>query len=155
MKKVSLLFILILMTNMLFADPFGLKMGMTLQEIKEKCGGKEPEYGGLGVCYKIEPIKKDKVFVGYTAYVNDNIGLYGLWACTETEVGKDSEPVFNYICSALKSYYGKPSEVGEFSCIWDVGECEGLKKENLARIALRLEPVQLLGYSGYSQVSLL
>ena len=38
MKKFVLLVVAFLMANALFVDPFGLKMGMTLEEIKEKCG---------------------------------------------------------------------------------------------------------------------
>ena len=47
MKKTILLVLLTFLGSILFADPFGLKMGMTLAEIAEKCsGGKEPEYVG-------------------------------------------------------------------------------------------------------------
>ena len=49
MKKTILLVLLAFLGSILFADPFGLKMGMTLAEIAEKCsGGKEPEYVGGG-----------------------------------------------------------------------------------------------------------
>ena len=37
MKKIMLVFLVFVLVNSLFADPFGLKMGMTLDEISEKC----------------------------------------------------------------------------------------------------------------------
>jgi len=37
-KKVIFLIVFALIMSVGFADPFGLKMGMTLEEIKEKCG---------------------------------------------------------------------------------------------------------------------
>ena len=75
MKRFVLLAVSFLMATVLFAGPFGLEMGMTLEEIKAKCGGKEPEYKGRGYVYKIEPIKKDGTFTDYSACVHDSLGL--------------------------------------------------------------------------------
>ena len=72
MKKAILLVLLAFLGSILFADPFGLKMGMTLEEIAEKCGGKEPIYTGFGTNYKIDPIKKNDAFAEYDVSVHDD-----------------------------------------------------------------------------------
>jgi len=136
MKKVSLLFILILMTNMLFADPFGLKMGMTLEEIKVKCGGKEPKYIGLGCFYGIEPMKKDDTFSTYEVGVDGNMGLFYILASTDVETKVKFEDKFHFIARALKGYYGNPSKIEENSYKWHASKCEKLKKERLNVISL-------------------
>lgn len=138
MKKVSLLFILILMTNMLFADPFGLKMGMTLEEIKAKCSGKEPEYSGLGFFYVIEPMKKDDIFSRCEVGVHSNLGLFVITARTDAKVKEDFESAIYFIASALKAYYGDSSETEANSLKWHASKCERLKKERLNEIFLEI-----------------
>lgn len=54
MKKIVLFAIAFLMVNVLFAGPFGLEMGMTLEEIKEKCGWNNVEHIEKDM-YKIKP----------------------------------------------------------------------------------------------------
>ena len=140
MKKNVLFAIAFLMVNVLFADPFGLKMGMTLAEIKEKCGGKEPVYRSMGYLYNIEPIKKDKFFIEYTACFNDNVGLFGVDAMTDVMSTEMCEEVFNNVLSILKGYYGEPSEVeGSNYVWWFANKCEKLKKERLDSICLTVK----------------
>ena len=145
MKKLVLLVVSFLMANILFADPFGLKMGMTLDEIKAKCGGKEAEYECSGFVYKINPIKKDGTFTDYSAYVDDNFGLFGVSAVTELVSTERRKKVFNEVLSKLKYYYGEPSVVDELTCCWYADKCENLKKENLYVISLRIFEVTELG----------
>jgi len=145
MKRFVLLVVSFLMATMLFADPFGLKMGMTLEEIKAKCGGKEPEYECHGIMYKIEPIKKDGTFIKYSAFVNENLGLFGVTAGTELVSTERRKKSFNAVLSKLKDYYGEPSEVDELTCRWYADKCEKLKKEKLNGIFLRIFEVTELG----------
>ena len=152
MKKIILLPIAFLMTNILFADPFGLKMGMILEEIKGKCDGKEPEYRGRGYLYNIEPIKKDKFFREYTACFNDNLGLFGVDAMTDVMSKGKCEEVFNLVLPILEDYYGEPSEVEvPFKVWWFANKCEKLKKEKLVSIFLTVKSgsgrgMMFLGY---------
>ena len=138
MKKVSLLFILILMTNMLFADPFGLKMGMTLEEIKAKCSGKEPKYSGLGHFYVIEPMKKDDIFSRCEVGVHSTLGLFVITARTDAKTQEDFESAVSFIALALKAYYGDWSETEANSLKWYASKCERLKKERLNEIFLEI-----------------
>ena len=150
MKKLVLLVVSFLMANILFADPFGLKMGMTLDEIKAKCGGKEAEYECNGFVYKIEPIKKDGTFIKYSAFVNENLGLFGVSVATELVSTERCEKVLNNVLSALKDYYGEPSESKKLSCEWLVSECETLKKEKLSEISVVVQ----YGDHGYGMLAL-
>lgn len=150
MKKVIFLIVFALIMSVGFADPFGLKMGMTLEEIKAKCGREEPVYEGRGYMYTINPIKKDGTFTDYTACVHDNLGLFAVAAFTDFMSNERCEEVFNNVLSALKRYYGEPSESKKLSCEWDVDECEKLKKEKLKTISLTVE----YGDHGYGMVGL-
>ena len=136
MKRFVLLVVSFLMATMLFADPFGLKMGMTLNEIKAKCGGKEPEYEGHGISYKIEPIKKDKTFVKHSVGVSNNLGLFLIAVMTDIKSKEKCEFDFNSVFLLLKSYYGEPSKVEGLSCEWHADKCEKLKKEKLSEISI-------------------
>lgn len=62
------------MPTAIFASPFGLEMGMTLEEIAEQCEN-EPEFLENDV-YLIKPKKTHPVFTVYGVYVNQNVGLY-------------------------------------------------------------------------------
>jgi len=139
MKKVILLIMFALVMSVGFTAPFGLEMGMTLNEIKAKCGGEEPVYEGIGFIYKINPIKKDGIFTDYSACVHDNLGLFAVFAFTDFMSRERCEVVLNHVLSALKGYYGEPSESSEFFYDWDVDECEKLKKEKLKTISLRFK----------------
>ena len=60
MKKIFLILIFGIISSFLYAAPFGLKMGMTLDEIAEQCE-EEPEYVKDDI-YMILPIKKHHGF---------------------------------------------------------------------------------------------
>ena len=139
MKKVIFLIVFALIMSVGFAGPFGLEMGMTLEEIKAKCGGKEPEYEGGGYVYKIEPIKKDGTFTDYSACVHDSLGLFSVVAFTDFMSTESCEVVLNIVLLALKDYYGEPSESKKLSCEWHVSECKKLKKEKLRKISVAVQ----------------
>lgn len=58
-----------------FAGPFGLKMGMSLSEVAEACGGETPEYIADDR-YIIHPVKSHPLFEGYVAWIGEKNGLY-------------------------------------------------------------------------------
>lgn len=71
-----------------FAFPFGLKMGMTLEEIQEVCGGVPPEQvEGSG--YVILPEERDDAFSDYCVGVDEKFGLYCVSAIQEVVTGDD------------------------------------------------------------------
>ena len=74
-KKLLLLVTLTLISSLLFAAPFGLRMGMNLEEISQACGGQRPK-NVKDDCYKISPEKNHPLFEEYYAYVDDVEGLY-------------------------------------------------------------------------------
>ncbi len=140
MKKTILLVLLAFLGSILFADPFGLKMGMTLAEIAEKCsGGKEPIYTGFGTNYKIDPIKKNDAFAEYDVSVHD-LGLFAITATCIPESSRVCELRLKAIYMMLKVYYGEASNKNDRQIYWDANQCKILKKEKLGGIGLAILP---------------
>ena len=140
MKKTILLVLLAFLGSILFADPFGLKMGMTLAEIAEKCGGKEPIYTGFGTNYKIDPIKKNDAFAEYDVSVHDDLGLFAITATCIPGSSKTCELRLKAIYMMLKLYYGEASNKKDRQISWDANQCKILKKEKLWGITLAILP---------------
>lgn len=141
MKKTILLLLLALLANNLFAGPFGLEMGMTLEKIKEKCGGKEPKYTGGGYNYKIEPIKKNDIFIEYTAGVHDDLGLFVIMAKTAPFDVEEGKAKLKVLALMLGAYYGKEeADTDGNAYIWLSSYHEVLKKEKLSAVMLRIVP---------------
>lgn len=140
MKKTVLLALLAFLGSILFADPFGLKMGMTLDEITEKCGGKEPIYTGFGTNYKIDPIKKNDAFAEYDVSVHDDLGLFAITATCIPESSRVCELRLKAIYMMLKVYYGEASNKNDRQIYWDANQCKILKKEKLGGIGLAILP---------------
>lgn len=141
MKKTILLLLLALLASNLFAGPFGLEMGMTLEKIKEKCGGKEPRYTGGGHNYKIEPIKKNDIFIEYTASVHDDLGLFVIIAETSPFDVEESKAKLKLLALMLGTHYGKgEANADGNSYIWLSSHHEVLKKEKLYGVMLGIVP---------------
>lgn len=141
MKKTILLVLLAFLGSILFADPFGLKMGMTLAEIAEKCsGGKEPEYVGGGVMYKIDPIKKNEHFNEYRVLVHDDLGLFGIIADTVPEDEVTCKKRAHLLSLLLGRAYGNEELCEEFnSYFWLADRHPSLKKERLSSVLLEID----------------
>ena len=140
MKKTILLVLLTFLGSILFADPFGLKMGMTLAEIAEKCsGGKEPEYVGGGVMYKIDPIKKNNHFVKYLAYVHDDLGLFAITVETKPEDIEECKKRLKLLSLMLGMVYGEGAEGRSIMWIPEVNEA--LRNEKLDCVTLEMKYV--------------
>jgi len=146
MKKISWLGGVFLLANILFADPFGLKMGMTLQEIEEKCGG-EVECFRDGI-YFIKPPRPSEYFVSYDAWCAGSFGLHTIAASTPIMSYKDCMLSLKTIFVILKNYYGESQEVKQLKDVdpvymtsespdtiyqyaWKRPECIKLEKEKV------------------------
>ena len=60
----------------LFAGPFGLKNGMSFEEVTQACGGISPRRIADDDRYFISPVKKHSAFETYIAWINSDYGLY-------------------------------------------------------------------------------
>ena len=113
MKKKILLCAMILLSLALaaFAGPFGLEMGMTLEEVAKACGGKRPEHIG-DHRYLIEPVKKHPSFSTYIAWISPAEGLNYIRANSEkiysNNTGDQVKNQFYRVENALSKSYGEP-----------------------------------------------
>ena len=111
MKKILLALLFILLPFCFFAEPFGLKMGMTLDEITEASGGTKPKYRGDD-SYFIYPEKKHSLFKTYVAFVDNEKGLYCIRAKTEKILLISIvESAFTEISGRISKTYGDPQAI--------------------------------------------
>ena len=115
-KKFLLVSVLFLFSGLLFAAPFGLKMGMNLEEIKGACGGKRPE-NVQDDCYRIYPEKNHPLFEEYYAYVDEVEVLYYIKAVSArisvNEYGTELKEKFTEINARVSKTYGTPKITDE------------------------------------------
>jgi|GEM_PF-1127622 len=153
MKKLVLLVVSFLMATMLFAGPFGLEMGMTLDEIREKCGSSNVEGIQGGVMWYIKPPRPSNYFSSYEAWCDDSAGLHTVAANTFIMPYKQCILSLESVFSLLKSYYGEPQEVTQLKDgthvymtsespdtvvqhTWKRPECKKLEKENVDSLTI-------------------
>ena len=117
MKKLCILFILFFIPVTIFAGPFGLKMGMSLEELTEACT-EEPEYIADDRYY-IQPKKSHPLFDGYVAWVSETNGLYYRKGISReiktTDYGTEVKQEFSKLLSPLEKKYGKFKKVDKLS----------------------------------------
>ncbi len=110
MKKAFLIFSLILLPLSIFASPFGLKMGMTIEEIAEQCED-DPVFIENDV-YLVKPTKNHPVFTFYAVYVSEKVGLYQIRAISDeiktNKYGTELQNAFNNVKDRISKTYGKP-----------------------------------------------
>ena len=75
MKRLFGTLVCLVMWNVCFAGPFGLSMGMTLEEVTEACGGREPVRLENDDRYLIVPEKRHSMFEHYAVRIDDAQGL--------------------------------------------------------------------------------
>jgi len=85
MKKALFILLLAFLSISIFAAPFGLKKGMSINEIAAVCDGTAPKYAGNN-CYYISPAKKHPLFQTYIAFVDSEKGLYRREAVTSRQM---------------------------------------------------------------------
>ena len=124
MKRLFLAVLFIIGATFTYAAPFGLKMGMTIDEIAEQCED-EPSFLQDDV-YLITPIKKHPLFTYYAVYVNESTGLYQIRAVSDSiqcnQYGTELQNAFNNLKDRIGKTYGKPrinnkvdSNISEYS----------------------------------------
>ena len=110
MKKLLSLIFFALISFSVYAGPFGLKMGMTLDEIAEVCE-EEPSLVRDDI-YLIRPNKKHPLFIYYAVYVNEKLGLYQIRAISESvkcnDYGTEIQNAFNTVKDRIAKTYGNP-----------------------------------------------
>ena len=110
MKKIFLILLFTLLPFAIFAGPFGLKMGMTLEEVTEVCGGDKPVKLQADDCYRIFPDKKHPLFGYYIVFVDKTKGLYSIMAFSTEDNSKEIiNNTFIEVHESLSKIYG-PSE---------------------------------------------
>lgn len=114
MKKNFLILVFSFLSCMLFAAPFGLKMGMTVDEIKAACNDITPKYYERNI-YFIIPKKTSALFENYGVFVDEKYGLYEI-RCVSEEIttGDDGGELKNRFESAIKAIsktYGEPDVI--------------------------------------------
>ena len=90
--------------------PFGFDIGMTYDEVKEACGGTEPEYIS-GDCYYVKPKKSHPALDKYIVWISDSVGLYYVKGISRdiisSEYGTEVKRSFNNLLIPLEKKYGK------------------------------------------------
>lgn len=111
MKKILFVLFFGFFTSLIFAAPFGLKMGMTIEEIE-----KEPTFIENDI-YLTKPIKSHPLFEFYAVYVNEKTDLYQIRAISSTittnKYGAELESAFNTVKDRIAKTYGKPEIVNK------------------------------------------
>lgn len=110
MKKTILLSVLFIFGMIsVFAGPFGLSMGMSLEEIAAECTD-EPKYIADDR-YLIQPTKSHPLFENYIAWVSETNGLYYIKGISReiktTGYGTEARQEFAKLISPLERKYGK------------------------------------------------
>lgn len=159
---IFLMFIFFCITGV-YAGPFGLEMGMSLEDIKENCDNHQAEYAENDI-YVITPIKKHPTFNKYLVWVDPDFGLYHIRAIQTNiktnDSGTEAKAAFYNFEARLEKIYGKPDIVDgminnytifdedyywlyalqnglrQLSAVWDPFIPDVNLKENLMTIAL-------------------
>ena len=113
LKKIFLsVFIMFIFTSYVFAGPFGLEMGMNLDDITKACGGIRPERLENDDRYLVSPTKSHPDFEYYLVWVDDTKGLYCIRAISaeiNTSVyGTELKSFFYEMTERLSKTYGEP-----------------------------------------------
>ena len=122
MKKLFFALIFGLLSTFIYAAPFGLKMGMTIEEIAEQCE-EEPSFAKDDI-YFIKPVKKHPLFSYYAVYVNEKTGLYQIRAISDSmtcnDYGTEIQNAFNSVKDRIAKTYGKPRIINKVdpTSIW-------------------------------------
>ncbi len=89
--------------------PFGFDIGMTYEEVKLACNGREPEHISDDRYY-VKPKKSHPRFEKYIVWISDVYGLYYIKAISgdiySSDYGTELKKEFNNILSPLEKKYG-------------------------------------------------
>lgn len=115
MKKIFVVFVFVLLFSFVYAAPFGLEIGMTIDEIAAECEV-EPEFVDDGI-YLVTPLKKHPLFSTYAVYVHENVGLYQIRAISDfitcNKYGTELQNAFNNVKDRVAKTYGNPRVINK------------------------------------------
>lgn len=91
------------------SGPFGFDIGMTYDQVKAACGGREPEHIADDRYY-VKPKKTHPVFEKYIVWISDSVGLYYVKAISgeikTSEYGTEIRSRFDSVLKPLEAKYG-------------------------------------------------
>ena len=119
MKKIFSIFTFLFICSLsVFAGPFGLDMGMTLEEVAEACGENEPEYISDDRYY-IQPVKSHPLFFFFFVWISEAEGLYYIKGISReiqaNSYGTEVKQEFARLLSPLERKYGKFAKIDKIS----------------------------------------
>ena len=119
MKKLISIFTLLFICSLsVFAGPFGLDIGMTIEDVTKACGGNKPEYISDDRYY-IQPVKSHPLFEGYAVWISETEGLYYIKGISReipaNSYGTEVKQEFARLLSPLERKYGKFSKTDKIS----------------------------------------
>lgn len=123
MKKVALIGLMVVISTNVFAGPFGIEMGMSLQEVTKICKS-TPEVVKDDI-YSIAPPKTNDLFEKYIVGIDPNYGVYWIKAIgkdiSTTGYGTAVKSTFNDLVSSIEGTYGKYEKIDylEYGSLWD------------------------------------
>lgn len=89
--------------------PFGFDIGMTYNEVKEACGGNEPEHIADDRYY-VKPKKSHPLFETYIVWISEEVGLYYIKGISRdiatSDYGTEAKGQFKKLLSPLEKKYG-------------------------------------------------
>lgn len=122
MKKTLLFIMFIMIPAMLFAGPFGMEFGWTLEEL-EASGVYtwEPIRQGSVTSYLASPIKPHSQLSLYIVFIDDEYGLFDIRSVAEASYSESQvRTVYNTLKNQLSSVYGEPEEYDEIDWLSDL-----------------------------------
>lgn len=117
MKKTFLIALFIMISAMLFAGPFGIEFGWTLEELEES--GAYIEYMNTQQnikAYLVVPSQLHSELVLYVVFIDDEYGIYLIRAISDICYSEYAiRNSYDMLKTQLSSVYGEPKEYDEIS----------------------------------------
>lgn len=126
MKKSLLFTLMLIIPTLLFAGPFGMEFGWTLDEL-ENSGAYTwmPDKQGSITSYNVNPTNPHSLLSYYIAFIDDTYGLVSIRVASDECYSEyQIRNIYDRLKTQLSSAYGKPEEFDEISWTsdWDGSE---------------------------------
>ena len=125
MKKTLLIALLMMIPALLFAGPFGMEFGWTLEELK--ASGMHVEEllpQGTTTSYFVIPKNTHPLLMLYTAFIDDEYGLFQIRAISQPYLEEyQIRAIYNDLKAQLSTAYGEPDT--EYDEITDGSDWQG------------------------------
>ena len=117
MKKTLLIALLMMISAMLFAGPFGMEFGWSLEELEESgVYTWMPDKQGSVTSYYANPSKSHSMLSYYIVFIDDEYGLVEVRALSDECYSEyQIRNVYDMLKPQLSSVYGEPEEIDEIS----------------------------------------